>query len=106
MFFLDSEINTLTLNQLKNYLRRYNQNVTGKKAELTLRAKGVSKLVKADVICGKAPTSQFERRHTEKLVNPRGEKLPAPFSLVNGGLPISRVAPLDQLLPLSLGSSG
>ena len=83
MFFLDSEINTLTLNQLKNYLRRYNQNVTGKKAELTLRAKGVSKLVKADVICGKAPTSQFERRHTEKLVNPRGEKLPAPFSLVN-----------------------
>ena len=24
----------------------------------------------------------------------------------NGGLPISRVAPLDQLLPLSLGSSG
>ena len=30
------------------------------------------------------------------------------FALVNfnGGLPISRVAPLDQLLPLSLGSSG
>jgi len=26
--------------------------------------------------------------------------------LRNGGLPISRVAPLDQLLPLSLGSSG
>ena len=26
--------------------------------------------------------------------------------LPNGGLPISRVAPLDQLLPLSLGSSG
>ena len=24
----------------------------------------------------------------------------------NGGLPISRVAPLDQLLPLSLDSSG
>ena len=24
----------------------------------------------------------------------------------NGGLPIARVAPLDQLLPLSLGSSG
>ena len=26
--------------------------------------------------------------------------------VANGGLPISRVAPLDQLLPLSLGSSG
>ena len=47
---LDSQINTLTVNQLKEYLRRYNQNVTGKKAELALRAKGVSKLVKADVL--------------------------------------------------------
>ena len=49
-------------------MRRHNQNVTGKKAELALRAKGVSKLVKADVICGKAAASQFERRQTEKLV--------------------------------------
>ena len=39
---LDSQINTLTVNQLKEYLRRYNQNVTGKKAELVLRAKGDS----------------------------------------------------------------
>ena len=56
------------MNQLKDYLRRHNQNVTGKKAELALRAKGVSKLVKADVICGKAAASQFERRQKEKLV--------------------------------------
>jgi len=28
------------------------------------------------------------------------------FIFYSGGLPISRVAPLDQLLPLSLGSSG
>jgi len=48
------------MNQLKDYLRRHNQNVTGKKAELALRAKGVSKLVKADVIYGKAASSQFE----------------------------------------------
>jgi len=39
--------------------------------------------VKADVICGKAAASQFERRQTEQLVTPLGEKLPAPFSLVN-----------------------
>ena len=114
---LDSEINTLTVNQLKDYLRRHNllssssrsltrpvqqqlvvfirsskppynfwwhnQNGTEKKADLALCAKGVSKLVNTDVICGKAAAGQFERRQTEKLVTPLGEKLPAPFSLVN-----------------------
>ena len=73
---LDSEINTLIVNQLKEYLRRYNQNVTGKKAELVLRAKGVSKLVKAGVICGKAPASQFERRQTEKVSDPAWREAP------------------------------
>ena len=38
------------MNQLKDYVCRHHQNVTGKKAELALRAKGVSKLVKADVL--------------------------------------------------------
>ena len=47
---LDSQINTLTVNQLKDYVCRHHQNVTGKKAELALRAKGVRKLVKADVL--------------------------------------------------------
>jgi len=36
----------------------------------------------------------------------RFQSLECWFPSSNGGLPISRVAPLDQLLPLSLGSSG
>ena len=35
---LDSEINTLTVNILKDYLRRHNQNVTGKKEQSWLYA--------------------------------------------------------------------
>ena len=79
---LDSEINTLWTNlkiicvdTIKTWLER-------KQSWLYAR-KGVSKLVKADVIGGKAAASQFELWQTEKLVTPLGEKLPAPFSLVN-----------------------
>ena len=54
--------------------------------------KGVSKLVKTDVICGKAAAGQFERRQTEKCEAPRsifscelGERLVADPTFHRGG---------------------
>ena len=64
---LDSEINTLWTN-LKIICVDTIKTWQERKQSWLYARKGVSKLVKADVICGKAAASQFERRQTEKLV--------------------------------------
>ena len=80
---LDSEINTLTVNILKDYLRRHNQNVTGKKAELALRAKGVSKLEKAVGNLWESGRESIRTTTDRKVSDPAWREAPPPFSLMN-----------------------
>lgn len=73
------------VNELKSFLRDHGEYVTGTKAELVKRAKGVD-------ILKKTPLSEIriqdenrtKERHLERFVSPFGEKLPDPRSLVSG----------------------
>ena len=78
-FIEDSDIDHLNVSQLKDYLRRHHQYITGKKKDLILRAKGVGKLEKNDLEPEQRETD--EQRKTQKLVTPLGEKLPHPSTL-------------------------
>ena len=78
-FIEDSDIDHLNVSQLKDYLRRHHQYITGKKKDLILRAKGVGKLEKNDLEPEQRETD--EQRKTQKLVTPLGEKLSHPSTL-------------------------
>ncbi|XP_053381065.1 uncharacterized protein LOC128549044 [Mercenaria mercenaria] len=81
-YLSDIEIDKLNVSQLKDYLRFHNQYVSGKKNELVLRAKGVQKLGLNDLQQEQRNAEvNFEKRKTEKLVTPLGEKLPNPETL-------------------------
>ncbi|KAH3887037.1 hypothetical protein DPMN_011049 [Dreissena polymorpha] len=77
-YLSDIEIDKLSVVQLKDYLRFHNQYVSGNNNELVLRAKGVQKLGFNDRQVHRNAEVNYEKRKTEKLVTPLGEKLPHP----------------------------
>jgi hypothetical protein len=77
------EIDKLNVSQLKDYLRLHKEYVTGKKAELVKRAKGLRKIGR-DEVCDEVELWKFQRRQTEKLVTPLGEILPHPTKISSG----------------------
>lgn len=78
----DEEIDHLTVQGLKNYLRRHGQPLTGNKLELRERAKGVKKLNLRLVLDVEAEENfVLERRWTEKLTTPLGETIPEPETI-------------------------
>ncbi|KAL5010799.1 hypothetical protein ScPMuIL_013104 [Solemya velum] len=79
IYMTEHDINSATVTQLKQYLRRHNQYVSGNKKDLISRAKGVRKLNLDDVQDRKSEAEEkFARRQTDKLVTPLGEILPDP----------------------------
>ena len=76
-FFTDEEIDKLNIVGLKNYLRRHNQFVTGKKSELVERAKGVRTLgVKDSNQQEWEDHAENESRQKEKQETPLGCQIP------------------------------
>ena len=77
-YLSDIEIDKLSVAQLKDYLRFHNHYVSGNKNELVLRTKGVQKLGLNDRQLHRNAEVNYEKRKTEKLFTPLGEKLPHP----------------------------
>lgn len=75
----DPLIETLTVPALKNYLRVHGQYVTGNKADLVDRAKGIKLLPIKNVNELKSTDEKCTTdRNKQKLVSPLGEVLPDP----------------------------
>uniref|UniRef100_A0A0L8HXV9 SAP domain-containing protein n=1 Tax=Octopus bimaculoides TaxID=37653 RepID=A0A0L8HXV9_OCTBM len=78
----DSAIEVLTVPELKKYLRLYGQYVTGRKADLTERLKGIKILSmknvnKVNSLDDKSEVSDdTSDRNKQKLISPLGEVLP------------------------------
>uniref|UniRef100_A0A0L8G422 SAP domain-containing protein n=1 Tax=Octopus bimaculoides TaxID=37653 RepID=A0A0L8G422_OCTBM len=71
----DSAIEVLTVPELKKYLRLYGQYVTGRKADLTERLKGIKILSMKNV--NKVNSSEdTSDRNKQKLISPLSEVLP------------------------------
>ena len=83
-YFSDEEISTLTVKDLRDYLRKHGQMVTGNKTVLCERATGVRKLklrLQSDV--NGEDFLQCNRRWIDKLTTPLGEIIPDPRVLQN-----------------------
>lgn len=88
----DDEIKSMNCKQLKDYLRRYGQYVTGNKKELIERAKGVSKLNLADKCVIECEDSVLNtKRRKEKLLTPLGEAIPDPKTLADWTSDVSHI---------------
>ena len=73
----DEQLERFKVPQLKGYLKRYGQFVSGKRDELILRAKGVKILGLKTVNNNRACDDRDGVvRKEEKLVTPLGEKIP------------------------------
>uniref|UniRef100_A0A0L8IGG2 SAP domain-containing protein n=1 Tax=Octopus bimaculoides TaxID=37653 RepID=A0A0L8IGG2_OCTBM len=78
----DSAIEVLTVPELKKYLRLYGQYVTGRKADLTERLKGIKILLMKNVNKVNSSDDKSEvsdetsDRNEQKLISPLGEVLP------------------------------
>ena len=68
-YFTDEEIDRLKVDEVKRYLRRHNQFVTGNKMDLATRAKGIGKLKLVDVEKkGPYEHEKFVKRNQDKLI--------------------------------------
>lgn len=92
------DLNGFTVPHLKNFLKSYNQKVTGKAAELRQRAKGVLELnLECQNTLNLRDQREFEVRHSSKFVTPLGESLPIPESLTIGwNTDLSKVPKLTE----------
>ena len=80
----DEEIDSLKVPQLKEYLRKHGQPVTGNRPALVDKAKGVRKLnLRTQIDVASADNLEILRKWCEKLITPLGETIPDPATLTN-----------------------
>ena len=89
VYATDEEIKSMTVKDLKDYLRRFGQFLTGKKPEYIERAMGVSKLKLVDKMIVEMEDNAGKEARTEKLTTPLGELVPEPKGLVNWSKDVS-----------------
>lgn len=97
VYATDEEIKSMTVKELKDYLRRYGQFLTGNKKDLIDRAMGVGKLKLVDkmVIENDDGSGKFCSLK-EKLRTPLGEIIPEPNGLSNWSSDLSLVPDLCE----------
>ena len=78
----DADIDSFKVPELKSYLRKFRQNVSGKKKDLVLRAKGVKVLgLQSAESVNSHDEKSLETRRKQKLLTPLDEVVPDPLTL-------------------------
>lgn len=91
----DEEIKSMTVKDLKVYLRRYGQFVTGNKKDLIDRAMGVTKLKLVDKMVVEIDDGAGKMcSRYEKLTTPLGELIPEPNGLIGWSKDVSLIPDL------------